>query len=214
LVEIRKKNMKANLVSLENKVVGEVSLAEYIFGLEEREDIVKRVIDWQMSKARSGTHSVKTVGEVSGSNKKPFKQKGTGNARQGNIRGIQRRGGGIAHGPQVRSHEISLQKKVRKLGLRHALSVKLATGSLYFVDAIEMSQPKTADLIKYLSGFGSGRFFIIDENEVDKNFKLSVSAAANACVVPVIGANVYDIIKNDYVLISKNALPLLEERLK
>ncbi|MFK7973362.1 MAG: 50S ribosomal protein L4 [Rickettsiaceae bacterium] len=205
--------MKAKLVSLENKEVGEVSLAESVFGLEAREDIVKRVIDWQRAKARSGTHSVKTVGEVSGSNKKPFKQKGTGNARQGNIRGIQRRGGGIAHGPQVRSHDIKLQKKVRKLGLKHALSVKLAEGSIYFVDSIAMNQPKTSDLIKNLSKFGEGKFFVIGGNEVDANFKLSISSIIHACVVPSVGANVYDIIKSDHVLISKDALPLLEERL-
>lgn len=206
--------MKANLVSFENKVVGEVSLTDYIFGLEAREDIVKRVVDWQRAKSRSGTHSVKTVGEVSGSNKKPFKQKGTGNARQGNIRGIQRRGGGVAHGPQVRSHETQLQKKVRKLGLRHALSAKLSEGALYFVDSIAMSQPKTAELIKSLTNFGTGKFFLIQSNIEDNNLKLSAANAINAHVVPVIGANVYDIVKSDHVLISKDALPLLEERLK
>lgn len=207
--------MKADLVSFKNEVVGEVSLNDSIFGLEAREDIIKRVIDWQRAKARSGTHSVKTVGEVSGSNKKPFKQKGTGNARQGNARGIQRRGGGVAHGPQVRSHEISLQKKVRKLGLKHALSVKLATGSLHFVDSIAMDHPKTVELVKSLANFGGGRFFLIDGAlEVQKNLKLSAASAINTCVVPVIGANVYDIIRSDHVLISKDALPLLEERLK
>lgn len=207
--------MKANLVSFENKIVGELSLTDYIFGLEAREDLVKRVIDWQLAKARSGTHSVKTVGEVSGTGKKPFKQKGTGRARQGNARGVQRRGGGVAHGPQVRSHEIKLQKKVRKLGLRHALSAKFAEGSLYFVDSIEMQQPKTSALVKSLANFGSGKFFLIDGgNVVEQNLKLSVASAINACVVPVVGANVYDVIKSDYVLISKSALVLLEERLK
>ena len=206
--------MKANLVSFENKIVGEVSLTEYIFGLEAREDIVKRVIDWQRAKSRSGTHSVKTVGEVSGSNKKPFKQKGTGNARQGNLRGIQRRGGGVAHGPQVRSHETQLQKKVGRLGLRHALSAKLSEGSLHFVDSISMSQPKTSELIKALTNFGTGKFFLIQGNIEDNNLKLSAANAINAHVVPVIGANVYDIIRSDHVLISKDALPFLEERLK
>lgn len=206
--------MKAELVSLEKKVIGEVTLSDYVFGLEARVDIIKRVIDWQRSKARSGTHSVKTVGEVSGTTRKPFKQKGTGNARQGNARGVQRRGGGIAHGPQVRSHEIKLQKKVRNLGLRHALSIKLSEGTLHFVDSVAMKQPKTSDLIKYLSNFGGGKFFVIDGETVDNNFKLSAASAAGTCVVPVIGANVYDIISSDHVLISKNALPLLEERLK
>jgi large subunit ribosomal protein L4 len=206
--------MKAELLSLEKKVVGEVALDDSIFGLEARVDIIKRVIDWQRAKARSGTHSVKTVGEVSGTTKKPFKQKGTGNARQGNARGVQRRGGGIAHGPQVRSHDIKLQKKVRKLGLKHALSIKNSEGALYVIDSVSMKQPKTSDLIKSLSNFGTGKFFVIDGNVVDANLKLSAASAVNANVVPVVGANVYDIISSDHVLISKNALMLLEERLK
>tara|TARA_B110000503_G_scaffold88455_1_gene134080 strand:+ start:1773 stop:2393 length:621 start_codon:yes stop_codon:yes gene_type:complete len=206
--------MKAELVSLDKKLVGEIALSDSVFGLEARVDIIKRVIDWQMAKARSGTRSVKTVGEVSGTTKKPFKQKGTGNARQGNARGVQRRGGGIAHGPQVRSHDIKLQKKVRSLGLRHALSIKLSEGTLHFVDSVEMKHPKTSELVKSLSNFGSGKFFVIDGETVDNNFKLSAASAINTCVVPAIGANVYDIISSDHVLISKNALLLLEERLK
>lgn len=206
--------MKAELVSLEKKVVGEIALSDSIFGLEARVDIIKRVIDWQRARARSGTHSVKTVGEVSGTTRKPFKQKGTGNARQGNARGVQRRGGGIAHGPQVRSHDIKLQKKVRKLGLRHALSIKKAEGTLHVVDSVSMKQPRTSDLVKSLSNFGSGKFFVIDGDVVDNNLKLSALSAINANVVPAIGANVYDIVSSDHVLISKNALTLLEERLK
>lgn len=205
--------MKAELVSLDNKVVGELELNDSIFGLEARVDIIKRVVDWQRSKARSGTHSVKNVGEVSGTTKKPFKQKGTGNARQGNARGVQRRGGGIAHGPQVRSHATKLQKKVRKLGLMHALSLKMSEGSLRFVDNLAMSQPKTSDLVKSLSNFGGGRFFIVDGESVDNNFRLSVSSVVGANVVPAVGANVYDIINSDHVLVSKEALSLLEERL-
>ncbi len=206
--------MKAELVSLDKKVVGELMLNDSIFGLEARVDLIKRVIDWQMAKARSGTHSVKTVGEVSGTGKKPFKQKGTGNARQGNARGVQRRGGGVAHGPQVRSHDIKLQKKVRALGLKHALSLKLSEGSVYFIDSVAMKNPKTSELVKTLGKFGSGKFFIVDGDVVDNNLKLSVASAVNACVVPAIGANVYDIVSSDHVLISKNALSLLEERLK
>jgi large subunit ribosomal protein L4 len=206
--------MKAELVSLDKKMVGEITLNDSVFGLEARVDIIKRVIDWQLAKARSGTHSVKTVGEVSGTTKKPFKQKGTGNARQGNARGVQRRGGGVAHGPQVRSHDIKLQKKVRSLGLRHALSIKLSEGALHFVDSVEMKHPKTSELVKSLANFGSGKFFIIDGATVDNNFKLSAASAINTCVVPAIGANVYDIISSDHVLISRNALSLLEERLK
>ncbi len=206
--------MKAELVSLDKKVVGELALNESIFGLEARVDLIKRVVDWQLAKARSGTHSVKTVGEVSGTGKKPFKQKGTGNARQGNARGIQRRGGGVAHGPQVRSHEIKLQKKVRALGLKHALSMKMSEGSLHFVDSLAMKNPKTAELVKSLEKFGSGKFFIVDGEALDNNLKLSASSAMNANAVPAMGANVYDIVSSDHVLISKDALSLLEERLK
>lgn len=206
--------MKAELVSLDKKVVGELALNDSIFGLEARVDIIKRVIDWQLAKARSGTHSVKTVGEVSGTGKKPFKQKGTGNARQGNARGVQRRGGGVAHGPQVRSHDIKLQKKVRALGLKHALSLKLSEGAVHFIDSVAMKSPKTSEIVKTLGKFGSGKFFIVDGDVVDNNLKLSVASAVNACVVPAIGANVYDIVSSDHVLISKNALSLLEERLK
>lgn len=206
--------MKADLVSFEKKVVGEVALSDDIFGLEARVDIVKRVIDWQLAKARIGSHSVKTVGEVSGTTRKPFKQKGTGNARQGNARGVQRRGGGISHGPQIRTHNIKLQKKVRRLGLKHALSAKLSEGALHFVDSVDMKNPKTSDLVKSLSKFGSGRFFVIDGKELNGNLKLSAASAVNTCVVPEIGANVYDIVRSDHVLIAKSALPLLEERLK
>lgn len=205
--------MKVALVSLKKKVVGEISLRPDIFGLEARVDIIKRVVDWQKSRARSGTHSVKTVGEVSGTTKKPFKQKGTGNARQGNARGVQRRGGGIAHGPQVRSHETQLQKKVRKLGLKHALSAKLSEGSLHFVDSLDMAKPKTSDLAKSLSCFGEGKFFMITDNN-NESLRLSAASLKGACIVPVIGANVYDIINSHHVLISKDALPLLEGRLK
>ncbi|MGC0371829.1 MAG: hypothetical protein DGJ47_000530 [Rickettsiaceae bacterium] len=206
--------MEAKLVSFENKEVGVVPLTDYIFGLESREDIVKRVIDWQLAKRRSGTHSVKNVGEVSGSTKKPFKQKGTGNARQGNARGVQRRGGGIAHGPQIRSHAIKLQKKVRVLGMRHALSSKLASGELHVIESLSMDKPKTKDFISKLSKFGAGKFFIVDGSEVNENIKRSSSAVENVNVVPAIGANVYDIIKSDRVIITKNGLAMLEERLK
>jgi large subunit ribosomal protein L4 len=206
--------MKAELLNLDKKVVGEVLLSEAIFGLETRVDIIKRVIDWQRAKAMSGTHKVKTVGEVSGSGKKPFKQKGTGNARQGNARGVQRRGGGVAHGPQVRSHAIGLQKKVRALGLKHALSMKLSQGGLYILDSVKMSSPKTSLIVKSLSNFGSGKFFIIDGENVDTNFKLSSRSIINTAVVPAIGANVYDVVNSDFVLISQDGLSLLEERLK
>lgn len=206
--------MKAELLNLEKKVVGEIILSNDVFCLEARVDIIKRVIDWQRAKAMSGTHQVKTVGEVSGSNKKPFKQKGTGNARQGNKRAVQLRGGGIAHGPVTRSHTTKLQKKVRKLGLKHALSAKLSEGGLYIIDSVKMSAPKTAELVRLLLNFGSGKCFVIDGQVVDQNLKLSANSISNTNVVPAVGANVYDVINSDYVLISRDGLSLLEKRLK
>jgi len=206
--------MKTQLLDLDRKVVGEVSLDENVFGLEARVDIVKRVIDWQRAKAMSGTHKVKNVGEVAGSGKKPFKQKGTGNARRGNIRAVQIRGGGVSHGPVPRSHAINLPKKVRALGLKHALSAKFQDGTLHIVDSLKMDKPKTAALVAKLANFGNGKMFIIDGSVVDVNIKLSAGAIINTCVVPAIGANVYDIVRSDCVLISRDGLSLLEERLK
>ncbi len=206
--------MQAKLFNLEKKIVGEVSLNERIFSLSPRIDIINRVINWQRSKSRKGTHLVKTVGEVSGSTRKPFKQKGTGRARQGNSRAVQIRGGGIAHGPVVRSYDTRLQKKVRNLGLKHALSAKFASGELYFIDNIKIVNAKTKELVKLLSSFGKGKFFIIDGQEVDKLVKIASVSIPNTNIVPVIGANVYDIIKSDYILMSQQALLLLEQRLK
>jgi len=206
--------MKAELLSLKKQVVGEVVLDDSIFGLDERADIIKRVIDWQRAKARSVSHSIKTVGEVSGTTKKPFKQKGTGNARQGNARAVQRRGGGVSHGPQVRSYDIKLQKKLRKLGLKHALSSKKLQGNLHIIDSIAIKSPKTSCMLKSLSNFGVGKFLVIDSAPLDNNFRLSSASASNITLIPMIGTNVYDLIRSNHVLISKNALMLLEKRLK
>ena len=206
--------MKAELLSLDNKKVGEVDLNDSIFGLEVRIDIIKRVVDWQRAKAMSGTHKTKTESEVSGTTRKPFKQKGTGNARQGSRVAVRMRGGGISHGPQVRSHATKLQKKVRSLGMKYALSMKKELGSLFVIDSVDMKEPKTKVLASQLEKFGKGKFFIIDGKEVNANLKLSVNSLARANAVPTVGANVYDIVNSDFVLISKDALPLLEERLK
>lgn len=206
--------MKAELLNLNKEKVGDVDLADSIFGLDVRIDIIKRVVDWQRAKSMSGTHKVKTNSEVSGTTKKPFKQKGTGNARQGSLRSVQMRGGGVAHGPVVRSHETKLQKKVRSLGLKHALSMKMELGGLYFVDSVDLDEPKTKVIAGHLANFGEGKFFIIEAGQVNKNLSLSIKNLHNANVVPVMGANVYDIINSDIVMISKDALSLLEERLK
>ena len=207
--------MKVELLNLERKKIEEVELNDSIFGLDVRLDLIKRVVDWQRNKAMSGTHKAKTISEISGTTKKPFKQKGTGNARQGSLRSAQMRGGAVAHGPRPRSHATQLQKKVRVLGMRHALSLKMFDESIYIVDSLELASYKTSELAKVLSNFGGGKIFMIDgEREVNKNLKLSSKSLPKSNAVPVIGANVYDIVNSDVVIISKSALPLLEERLK
>ncbi len=207
--------MKTKLLSLANEEVGKISLNEDIFAVEFiRDDIIKQVIDWQRAKAMSGNHKTKTVSEVSGTTKKPFKQKGTGNARQGSLRSVQMRGGGVAHGPRVRSHATKLPKKVRKLGLIHALSEKFAEGKLLVIDSLKLDKPKTSVLVNILNKFQGKSFFVIDGNEVDTNFSLAAKNIYNTVIVPPIGANVYDIIRHEYVLLSQEAVSVLEERLR
>lgn len=207
--------MKTKILNLANEEIGEISLNEGIFAVEFiRDDIIKQVVDWQRAKAMAGTHKTKTVSEVSGTTKKPFKQKGTGNARQGSLRSVQMRGGGVIHGPVVRSHATKLPKKVRKLGLIHALSEKFSEGKLLVIDSLKLETPKTSNLINILNKFQGKSFFVIDGNEVDVNFSLAAQNIYNTVVVPQIGANVYDIIRHEYVLLSQEAVNVLEERLK
>lgn len=206
--------MKAQILNLENKAVGEIGLDDKIFALTPRGDIIKLVIDWQRAKAMAGTHQTKTISEVSGTTRKPFKQKGTGNARQGSLRSVQMRGGGISHGPVTRSHATKLPKKIRRLGLKHALSAKLSEGKLLIIDSLQLTAFKTASLVEILKNFPGRSFFIVDGNIVNENLLLASRNIYNAVVVPQIGINVYDVVKHDYVLLSQAALNALEERLR
>lgn len=207
--------MKAELINLENQAVGEVDLDNSIFALDYiREDIIKLVIDWQLLKNMSGTHQTKTVSQVSGTTKKPFKQKGTGNARQGSLRSAQMRGGGISHGPVTRSHEVKLPKKVRKLGMKHALSGKFAAGKLLILDSLNLECAKTSYLRKLLENFRGKSYFIVSGEVINLNFALAVKNIPNVTVVPQIGANVYDVIRHEYILLSKEAVEALEKRLR
>lgn len=205
--------MKANIINFNNQVVDEITLDENVFNLHPRVDIIKSVIDWQLLKRMRGTHLVKTVSEVSGTTKKPFKQKGTGNARQGSLRSVQMRGGGVIHGPVVRDHVIKLPKKVRALGLKHALSLKLDEQKLFIIDDLSLDAPKTSKLVHLLNNFESKSFFMISGNNVDMNLLLAVKNISYASLVPQIGANVYDIIKHDYIFIAKDAINILQGRL-
>lgn len=205
--------MITDILNLRKEIVGQKQIESSIFGASPRSDIIKLVVDWQMLKAMSGTHKVKTVSEVSGTTKKPFKQKGTGNARQGSLRSVQMRGGGVIHGPVVRSHAVDLPKKVRKLGIISALSLKKAQGKLFILDSIELDEPKTSTLSSLLLNFNFKSFFILDDECVQKNFVLASRNMHNVCAIPQIGANVYDIIKYDALFISSKALDSLTKRL-
>lgn len=206
--------MKTNVLSLENKVIGEIQLNQEIFDLPHRKDILHRVIEWQRAKKRAGTHKTKSVGEVSGTTKKPYKQKGTGHARQGSLRSAQFRGGATIFGPTVRSHAYDLPKKIRKLGLKTALSVKMSLGKLLVIDEAKLSSPKTKVVKNLLENFGLSSVLIIDGNSVDSNFLQSINNLNAVDLLPHIGANVYDILRHDTLLITKEGIKQLEERLR
>ena len=206
--------MKCPVTTLDNKKAGEIELDEAVFGLPARADILARVVNWQLAKRRAGTHKVKSRGEVSGSTRKLFRQKGTGNARMGSARTPQRRGGGAAFGPVVRDHAHDLNKKVRKLGLKTALSVKAAEGKLIVLDGVAVKEPKTADLAKKFAALGWSSVLIIDGAQVDDNFARAARNLPLVDVLPQQGANVYDILRRDTLVLTKGAVEALEARLK
>lgn len=205
--------MKVKVYNLLQEIDKEVELNPMVFCLKYRPDIIKLVIDWQLAKRMSGTHSTKTISGVSGTTKKPFKQKGTGNARQGSLRSVQMRGGGISHGPVVRSHGFDVPKKIRKQALKHALSYKLSVNKLIVVDDFNIGSNKTAILKNLLKKYNYSGFFCIDDQHVDRNFFLASRNLFNLNVVAQIGANPYDIMKHDCVMVTLNAAKSLEMRL-
>jgi len=203
--------MKLDVVDFDAKAVGSVELPDEIFAVEPRADIVARVIHWQLAKRRAGTHKVKGMGEVSGTTRKPYKQKGTGNARQGSLRAPQFRTGGAVHGPVVRDHGYSLNKKVRRLGLLSALSQKAAAGKLVVLDATG-DLDKTKDVAARVKNFGWTSALIVDA-AVQENFLRASRNVHGLDVLPVIGANVYDIIRHDVLVITTAGIEGLKERL-
>jgi large subunit ribosomal protein L4 len=206
--------MKCPVTTLDNKKAGEIDLDDAVFGLPARKDILARVVNWQLAKRRAGTHKVKTRGEVSGSTRKLFRQKGTGNARMGSARTTQRRGGGTVFGPVVRDHGFDLTKKVRKLGLKTALSAKAAEGKLIVVDMAAVKQPKTAELARQFAALGWSSVLIIDGAQVDDGFARAARNLPLVDVLPQQGANVYDILRRDTLVLTKGAVEALEARLK
>ncbi len=205
--------MKLDVIKLDGGSAGSIDLDEALFGLEPRADILHRVVRWQRNNAQQGTHKVKTRSEVSYSTKKIYRQKGTGGARHGARSAPIFRSGGIYKGPTPRSHGHELTKKFRKLGLRHALSSKAKSGNLVIIDDVT-SDGKTAALAKQVKNLGWKRALIIDGASVDENFMQAARNIEGLDILPSMGANVYDILKRDTLVITKAGIEALEARLK
>ena len=206
--------MKLDVIKLDGAKAGSVDLDEALFGLEPRADILHRVVRWQRAKAQAGTHSVLGKSDVSYSTKKIYKQKGTGGARHGSKKAPIFRHGGVYKGPQPRSHAHDLPKKFRALGLRHALSAKAKAGSLVILDSLALAEAKTSAVAKVAKELGWKRVLIIDGADVDAGFAQASRNIEGIDVLPTIGANVYDILKRDTLVITKAGLEALEARLK
>jgi len=206
--------IEVKVTSLDNTASGTLALSKDVFGLPARADLLQRTVIWQLAKRQQGTHKSKTYGEVSGSTRKIVNQKGSGGARHGGIRAPQFRGGGKAFGPVVRSHAIDLPKKVRKLALKTALSVKLAEGKLLVLDAATLGGAKTKELAGKLKAMNVDSALFIDGKVLDNNFALAARSLRNIDVLPEQGANVYDILRRDTLVLTKAAVEALEARLK
>lgn len=206
--------MKTDVKTLENNKVDQIDLPDEIFGVKVRSDILSRVIHWQLAKRRAGTHQSRNVSEVSGTTKKPHKQKGTGRARQGSLRSPQMRGGADVFGKRVRDYEYKLNKKIRRLGMKCALSAKLADNKLIVLDNFEHKSGKTKDLKQKLQELGLSKVLFIDGLEVNLNLKTAAANLIGINVLPSQGANVYDIMRHEYLVLSRVAVENLEKRLK
>jgi large subunit ribosomal protein L4 len=205
--------MKLDVVTLDAGKAGSIDLPDDIFGIEDiRGDILQRVVTWQLAKRRSGNHKIQVRNEVSRTGKKMYKQKGTGGARHGSRRAAQFVGGAKAHGPVVRSHEFGLNKKFRALGLKHALSSKAQAGTLIVLDAINVDGPKTAALRARFDKLGWKNVLIIAGPEVDGAFKLAARNIPNVDVLPNAGLNVYDILRRQTLVLTRDAVEAIQAR--
>ncbi|MCV6825536.1 MULTISPECIES: 50S ribosomal protein L4 [Halocynthiibacter] len=206
--------MKADVIKLDGGKAGTVDLDEALFGLEPRADILHRVVRWQRNNAQAGTHKVKTRSETSYSTKKIYRQKGTGGARHGDRNAPIFRKGGVYKGPTPRSHGHELTKKFRKLGLRHALSAKATAGELVVLDTTDVKDAKTSVLAKAVKELGWKRTLVIDGADVNEGFARAARNIEGLDILPTMGANVYDILKRDTLVITKAGVEALEARLK
>ena len=206
-------NMKEKVNNLDNKPLKEIELDKNIFSIDLKEEIIHRMVRYQLSKRRSGNHKTKGISEISGTTKKPFKQKGTGSARQGSKRSPQMRGGAVIFGPQVRSHAHKLPKKIKKLALKMALSKKLKDGKLKIIDELKISKPKTSLFKNKLNNLKIDSALFVDNLDLDKNLILASNNIPKIDILPLAGLNVYDILKRDYLVFSVSAVTGIQERL-
>ena len=205
--------MKVDVIKLDGGKGGSVDLPDAVFGIEEiRTDILQRCVTWQLAKRRAGTHKIQVRNEVSRTSKKMYRQKGTGGARHGSRRAAQFVGGAKAHGPVVRSHEIGLNKKIRALALRHALSSKAKDGAIIVLDAATLAEPKTAALRANFAKIGLTNALVIAGPEVDANFKLAARNIPNVDVLPNAGLNVYDVLRRQTLVLTKAAVEAISAR--
>ena len=205
--------MQVQITNLAAEQVGSLELADAVFGVEVRADILHRVVLWQLAKRRGGTHKVKTRAEIARTGAKLYKQKGTGRARHGSRRVNLFRGGGVPHGPVVRDHATDLPKKVRALGLKCALSSKVADGKLVVLDQATLTEPKTKALVGALGKLGWDNALVITGAEVERNFGLAARNLQSIDVLPAQGLNVYDILRRDTLVLTQDAVRQIEERL-
>lgn len=203
--------MKLKVINIDNKPGKEIELSDFVFGIEPRSDIMARVVRWQLAKRRLGNHSVKTRADIKMTTAKMYKQKGTGKARHGSAAVSQFRGGGSAHGPVVHSHSHSLNKKVRLLGLRSALSAKAKLGKLVILENVKCDG-KSASLKKKLDVMGFKNLLVITGDAVDQNFQRAASNIIHVDLLSHAGLNVYDIVRKDNLIITDDAIKLLEGR--
>ena len=204
--------MKIEVNSLDNKKIKDIDLDKQIFGVELKEEIIYRMVRYQLAKRRSGNHKTKGISEISGTTKKPFKQKGTGNARQGSKRSPQMRGGAVIFGPQVRSHAHKLPKKIKKLALKMAISKKIKDGKFKIISELKISKPKTNLFRSKLLSLKLESVLFIDGKDIDNNFLLAAKNVPKIDILPVAGINVYDILKRDFLVLSENAVNGIKER--
>jgi len=206
--------MQVAIRNLENQEVGSIELADAVFGAPVRRDILARVVNWQLAKRRSGNHKTKGISDIQGTTKKPWRQKGTGRARQGSLRSPQFRGGAVIFGPVVRDHGFSLQKKVRRMGLKCALSAKQAEGKLIVIEEAVVKASKTKQLAESFRALGWSSVLIIGGAAIDEQFARAARNLPKVDVLPQQGINVYDILRRDTLVLTRAAVEHLEARLK